>query len=405
MSTMFSYTGTDKDGKSTKGQLAASSRNTAMSMLHAQSITVKTLKENKGLGAIQIGTPKVSAKELVVFTRQLATLVNAGVALPRSLVILQTQAESAAMRGTLADVMSKVEGGSPLADALAEHPNTFGTVYVNMVRAGEEGGILDEVLNRVALQQEKDASIKKKIKGALTYPGVILTITVGAFIFLMTTIVPKLGNIILDLGGPDAELPAITNILLAISSVMTNPLFFIPTIVGLVGGVVAFRRWIKTKKGRYIWHSVLLKTPIIGTLIMKVALARFARTFAALMHSGVPVLQALSTTAGALGNAVIEKALIDSTEAVKSGESLSVSLEKSKLFPPLISEMLAIGEETGETEEIIVKVADFYDEEVDTFVGSMSTIIEPVMMVVMGGMVGMVVAGVMLPIMNLSSQV
>lgn len=221
----------------------------------------------------------------------------------------------------------------------------------------------------------------------------------------MTTIVPKLGGIILDLGGPDAKLPAVTTVLLAISGVMTNPLFFVPVVIAIPVIIFFFRRWVKTKKGRYAWHAILLKTPLAGALITKVALARFARTFASLMHAGVPVLQALSTTASALGNAVIEKALLDSAQTVQSGGSLSEALAGTKLFPPLISEMLAIGEETGETEEIILKVADFYEEEVDTFIGSVATIIEPVMMVFMGGIVGMVVAGVMLPIMTMSSNI
>ncbi|MGK2896286.1 MAG: type II secretion system F family protein, partial [Candidatus Saccharimonadales bacterium] len=333
MAKTFVYVGTDKAGKPTKGDVSAMAKGDALNMLHARGVRVTSIKEKSGLSSINIGTPRVSGRELVVFTRQLATLINAGVALPRSLVILQAQAQSQAMREQLAEVMSKVEGGSPLADALGEHPNTFNSVYVNMVRAGEEGGILDEVLNRVALQQEKDASIKKKIKSAMTYPTVVFSITILIFIFLMTTIVPKLGGIILDLGGPDAKLPAVTTVLLAISGVMTNPLFFVPVVIAIPVIIFFFRRWVKTKKGRYAWHAILLKTPLAGALITKVALARFARTFASLMHAGVPVLQALSTTASALGNAVIEKALLDSAQTVQSGGSLSEALAGTKLFP------------------------------------------------------------------------
>ena len=404
----FSYVATDKNDVSVKGIIEADSRESALEQLRKQGLhplSVQTAKKSASFASISIGGNKVKTKDLVIFTRQLATLVNAGVPLVRSLSTLQIQTESQALKKQLESVVKAVESGASLGDSLAKYPKTFSTIYVNMVKAGEEGGILDEVLRRLAQQQEKDAAIRAKIKSAMTYPGVISIITFVAFFFLMTTIVPKIGDIIISLGGTSASLPIYTRVLLKISAVMKTPGFLVCVAIVLPIFITLFRRYTKTPAGRYQWHSVLLRMPIVSVLITKVAIARFARIFSSLMGAGVSVVQAINTTAGAMGNAVIEKELLDSAKAVQSGEQLSARLEKSKHFPPLVSQMLAVGEETGQTDQILIKVAEFYEEEVDAFVGALSSIIEPLMIVVLGAIVGVIAASVFGPISQISNNI
>lgn len=403
----FQYIAIDRSGNTKKSIIEADSQEKATEQLRRQGLrvlSVQSASKTSSFLSFSIGG-KVKSKDLVIFTRQLSTLVNAGVPLVRSLSTLQQQTESKMLKAQLEKVVKKVEGGSSLADSLAEHTKTFSPIYINMVRAGEEGGILDEVLKRLALQQEKDAAIRGKIKSAMAYPTVISVITFVAFFFLMTSIVPKIGDIILSLGGPDASLPIYTVVLLKMSNIMKTAPFIVGTLVGLPLLLFVFRRYIKTPKGRYVWHSVLLKLPIVKTLITKVAIARFARTFSALMGAGVSIVDSINTTAGAIGNAAIEKELLDSARAVQSGEQLSGKIEKSKHFPPLVAQMLAVGEETGQTDQILLKIAEFYEEEVDAFVGSLSSIIEPLMIVVLGSIVGVIAASVFGPISSLSTNI
>lgn len=326
----YTYTAINKNEQTIKAIVNADSRIEALRELHKQGLRTTTLEEVHRKGELHFGKGKVKSKDLVIFTRQLATLVNAGVPLVRSLSTLQIQTTSKELKKQLEVIVRRVEGGMALGDALAEHPNTFSTIYVNMVRAGEEGGILDEVLKRLALQQEKDSAIRSKVKSALTYPAVIGFITVVAFIFLMTNVMPKLGTIIRNIGGEDAELPIYTNILLGFSDFMQTPIFLGLLFIVFPIAVILFRRYIKTPKGRYVWHSILLKIPIVKTLITKVAIARFARIFSSLMGAGVSILQSINTTAGSIGNAVIEKELLDSARAIQGGEQLSARLEKAQ---------------------------------------------------------------------------
>lgn len=403
----FQYIAIDRNGKTVKSVAEFDSQEKAIDVLRKQGLRVLTIKSaSKASGALNFSIGgKVKSKDLVIFTRQLATLVNAGVPLVRSLNTLQQQTESKTLKTQLESVIKKVEGGATLADSIGEHTKTFSPIYVNMVRAGEEGGILDEVLNRLAVQQEKDAAIRGKIKSAMAYPTVISVITFVAFFFLMTTIVPKIGDIILSLGGEDAKLPIYTEILLKMSNVMKAPPFIAATVIGLPILLFVFRRYTKTEQGRYMWHSLLLKLPIVKTLITKVAIARFARTFSSLMGAGVSIVDSINTTAGAIGNAAIERELLASAKAVQSGEQLSTRLEKSKTFPPLVAQMLAVGEETGQTDQILFKIAEFYEEEVDGFVASLSSIIEPVMIVVLGSIVGVIAASVFGPISSISTNI
>lgn len=405
---LFTYTASDDKNNVVKGKTELPDRASVINALSKQNLrplSIKQLKAKKSSVDFDhlFQATKVKQDHLVAFTRQLSTMVGAGVPLLRSLSSLEKHAEDQALKKILAEVVKDVEGGMTLGDALNKHPNTFNDIYVNMVRAGESAGILDDILKRLAGQLEKSAAIRKKIKSALAYPMVLVFITIAAFFGLMLFVVPQIGDILMDLGGPDAELPGITLAMLAISSFITSFWYILfPAIGGLL--FILFR-YIKTKKGKHQFHSLILRIPKINTIIKKVAIARFARTFSALMGAGVAVLEALDVTSRAVGNVIYEEAIKNAAVEVKNGKSLSSVIEQNELFPPIVSQMLSVGEETGQTDTVLIKVADFYEEEVDLAIDGISSIIEPAMIVVMGGMVGLIAASVMLPISQLSSNI
>lgn len=405
----FSYIAIDTNRKPVNGKVEQVDRAAVIAALTKQNLRPVSIKEvpmRKGL-TIDFGhlfePNRVKADHLVIFTRQLSAMVGAGVPLLRSLTSLEKHAEDAALKKILADVIKSVEGGAPLGDALAKHPTTFNDIYINMVRAGEAAGILDEILKRLAFQQEKSAKIRKKVRSAMAYPSVLLVITVLAFFGLMLFVIPQIGKILTDLGGPDAELPAITLVMLAISDFFTRFWFIIFPVLG-AGGYGLFR-YAHTSQGKRLFDTLVLRLPGVKTVIKKIAVARFARTFAALMGAGVAVLQCLDVTSRAVGNTLYEDALKDAARQVKNGKSLSGVLENNPLFPAIVGQMLAVGEETGQTDTVLVKVADFYEDEVDLAIEGVSSIIEPAMIIVMGAMVGLIAASVMTPIAQLSQNI
>lgn len=400
----FKYQATDKQGKQVAGQIEAADRAAVVKLLSNQDLHPTLVKEVSGKKkSITLFGGKVKSDHIVIFTRQLSAMVSAGVPLLRALNSLQEHGDSPALKKIVEAISRDVEAGSTLADSLEKHPKTFNSVYVNMVRAGEAAGILDDILKRLALQQEKNATIRKKIKSAMTYPMVLVGITILAFFGLMLFVIPQIGKIIKDLGGPDAELPGLTVVMLGISDFLIRFWFILIPLTVLA--VMGFIRYINTPAGKKIFHTVVLKLPGINQIIIKVAVARFARTFSALMGAGVAVLEALDVTAHAVGNVVFEKALMDAAVEVQNGATLSSIIEKNELFPSIVPQMLAVGEETGQTDTVLVKVADFYEEEVDVAIEGLSSIIEPVMIVFMGSMVGLIAASVMLPIANLSNSI
>lgn len=404
----FNYIAIDDSGKSIKGTVDASNRVAAVDIITKQGKRPISVTDTSGAGKYDLGDlfggGKVKSDDLVIFTRQLSTMISAGVPLLRSLNSLGEHAENPALKKVLASITSDIESGATFGDALAKYPNTFSDVYVNMVRAGETAGILDEILKRLAMQQEKNATIRKKVKSAMTYPMVLVVIMILAFFGLMIFVIPQIGKILTDLGGPDAKLPALTQFMLGLSALLINYWYIIfPLLIGLV---VVFLRYIKTPNGKSQFHHVILKIPGVNGIIRKVAIARFARTFSALMGAGVAVLEALSVTGHAIGNVVFEDALTKASEDVKNGKQLSESLDQfDGLFPSIVIQMLAVGEETGKTDTVLIKVADFYEEEVDVAIDGLSSIIEPVMIVVMGSMVGLIAASVMGPIASLSQSI
>lgn len=419
----FAYDAINAQGQHVNGTITAGTRAEAVKNLRDQGSKPLSVKETKAKSKLGGGGGKVKQRDLVIFTRELSTMISAGVPLPRALSTLAGQVENKYFKGVISSINHDVESGSPLADGMAKYPRTFSDVYTNMVRAGEAGGILDEILKRLATQVEKDATIHKKIKSAMAYPIVILSITVIAFFGIMLFILPKIGKIFKDLGGPNAQLPVYTRALLGISNFLIGhsimhsiPLLnaipiikLLPNMLFIIGlfviGVLYLRRYIRTEKGRYKWHLLLLKSPIIGNIIAKVAIARFARTFSSLMGSGVSVLDALEVTGKAVGNSVIQKELKQVSEAVKNGRPLGKELLNARFFPPIVGQMMAVGEETGKIDQVLVKVADFYEEEVDAVIDGMASIIEPVMIIVLGSFVGLIAASVMGPIASLSKNI
>lgn len=405
---IFAYTATNSANKWITGKIDTADKAAVIAALSKQGLRPISVKEQgasliagKKTGSLFGG--KVKMNDLVMFTRELSAMVGAGVPLLRSLTSLEEHAESPALKKILVSVKLDVESGMGIADALSKHPNTFDDVYVNMVRAGETAGILDDILKRLAIQQEKNATIRKKIKSAMTYPIVLVGITVIAFFGLMLFVIPQIGKILTDLGGPDAKLPALTQAMLAISGFMIHAWFIIIPV--FIGGIFMLLRFLKTPKGKAIFHRLILKAPGVKGLVRKIAVARFARTFSALIGAGVAVIEALNVTARAVGNVVYEEALMKAAEEVTNGASLSSIISKEPLFPAIVAQMLSVGEETGQTDKVLVKVADFYEEEVDVAIEGISSIIEPVMILFMGSMVGLIAASVMGPIASLSQSI
>lgn len=404
----FKYTAIDKEGKRVTGSLEASTESAASQSLHRRELRPVSLEVARGGGLLDKlpfskKNQKVKLKDLVIFTRQLATMIDAGVPLLRSLASLQAQTENPAFRRHIGEVAKEVEGGTSFADALDKHRTVFSPIYINMVRAGEAGGILDEILKKLATQQEKDARIRGKFKSAMTYPTILLSITLIVFTVLMLVVMPRIGAIIKDLAGENAELPQLTQVMMGISHFMLSRWYILLSIAIFLG--IFLPRYIKTPKGRKQKDKLLLRIPVIKVVVTKVVIARFARIFSSLMSAGVSVIDSIDVTAKALGNAVIQEELESASKNVASGQPLSQSLAESAIFPPIVSQMLAIGEETGQTSEILVKVADFYEEEVDATVDALSSILEPIMIVVIGTMVGLIIASVIGPITNLSNQI
>ena len=404
---VFEYLLVNKKKETVSSTIEAADKLSAINALKSRGQLIKIEEKSaKKSAGFSFGKKKKGAKtdELVMFTRQLSAMVSAGVPILRSLNSMAKHAESAGFRETINAVIKDIEGGISFADALGKHPETFNDIYVNMVAAGEAGGILDDILKRLALQQEKNSSMKKKIKGAMTYPIVLLVITIIAFFILMTFIIPVIGKTIKDMGGPDAKLPLLTEIMLGISDFMVS--FWYLIVPAFIGGIWALIRYIKTPKGRIKFHRVIIKVPAVGAIVRKVAIARFTRTFSALIGAGVAVLEALDVTSRAVGNVVYEESLREATKRVQNGEVLSrIIAERDDLYPPIVAQMLSVGEETGQTDKVLIKVADFYEEEVDTAIDGVSSIIEPVMIVAMGGVIALVAVSVMGPITSMAGQV
>jgi type IV pilus assembly protein PilC len=389
----YAYEVRDKTGKVVKGTLEGEGREAVSAKLREMGYIILNLEEKAaGFGGISIGTG-VKAKDLTIFSRQFATMINAGLSLTKCLAILGAQTESTGLRTVVAQVGRDVEAGQSLSDAMAKHPKVFPGIFINMVRAGETGGVLDEVLLRVADHFENEATLKAKIKSAMTYPLAMGVLVLLVLIAMMIFVVPTFQRMFESMGG---QLPAPTQLLVNISSLVRS--IWGPIVaIALVAAWFGFRAWKSTPQGRLIWDGFRLRMPVFGTLVRKIALARFTRTFGTLVSAGVPILSALDIVGDTAGNAVVSSAVKRVRSAIKEGETIAKPLGESKVFPTMLVQMISVGEETGALDAMLNKIADFYDNEVSTAVDGLTSLIEPVMMAGMGLLVGGIVIALYMP--------
>jgi type IV pilus assembly protein PilC len=396
----YVYTARPERGAPLKGQVQGESKAAVAADLRRKGLTVLEIDEKRGsinINELLEGFTAIKPRDKVIFSRQFATMINAGLALLRALYILEEQTSNPRFRKIISRVRMDVEAGMPLSDAVEKHPVAFDRLYVSMVRAGEIGGVLDQTLDRLATQLEKDDSLRRSVKSAMVYPLLILSFAILVMFALILFVIPVFGAMYNDLGG---QLPLLTRVMMGISNMMRSFWFILFPAIFLT--IYALRRLKKSRRGTEVWDRVKLRLPMkLGDIIQKIAVSRFSRTLATLVSSGVPILQSIEITGKTSGNTVIEYAMEDVKEQIKAGESIARPLEKVKVFPPMVTQMIAIGEETGALDVMLHKIADFYEDEVDTAVKSLTSIIEPIMMIFIGGIVGLVVVAMYLPIFNL----
>ena len=398
MATVFEWSGKTTRGIVESGEMAAGTREEVIAQLKKRNITatIVTEKTKKGIGKFTFGG-RVKDKDIVVFTRQFATMIDAGLPLVQALDILSAQVENKVLSNTLQQVKADVESGATYADALKKHPRVFTELYVNMVAAGEAGGILDTILNRLATYIEKAMKLKKKVKGAMVYPAVVTTVAVLVIAIIMIFVIPTFAKMFTTLGG---TLPLPTQIVINLSNFIAG-IGGLMVLIGIVAVVVSIIQVRRTEKGKHVIDRLLLRLPIFGPLLNKVAVAKFTRTLGTLVSSGVPILDGLEITAKTSGNKVIEYAIMDVRKGVVGGKTLAEPITKAKVFPPMVTHMIAVGESTGALDAMLAKIADFYDDEVDAAVSNLTAMMEPLLMVFLGGAVGFIVVSMYLPIFRL----
>jgi type IV pilus assembly protein PilC len=401
MAETFAYKVRDRAGKLVEGQLEADNAQLVASKLRSMGyVPIEINAQTKSKVSSDIKMPglsdRVKLKDVAVFARQFATMINAGLSLLRSLYILAEQTESKPLAEIANQVRIDVEKGSSLSAALAKHPKAFNRLFVSMVRAGEIGGVLDSVLMRLADTIEKQVELRRKVKSAMTYPAVVAVLVLVILSGMLLFVIPMFEGLYKELGG---SLPAPTQLLINMSKVVRK--FWYVIFIGEIVGVFFFRRWITSDEGRKAWDAIKLKFPVFGPLVRKTALARYSRTLSALVRSGVPILESLDIVAETAGNNVVATAVYDTQAAVKRGEPLSKKLEDHPVFPPMVVQMMAVGEETGALDEMLDKIADFYDAEVEATVDALTSLIEPLLIVVMGVCVGGMVIALYLPMFNI----
>lgn len=410
---IFNYTAIDASGKNVKGVIDAETEAAALSRVREMSLFPLQLTEQRAAAGArrekrgvqgQIKIPflssRVSQKELTPFTRQLATLINAGLPLVRSLNVLTKQMKPGALKDTVTSIIQDVEGGSSFADALAKHPKVFSKVFISMVRVGEVGGVLDKSLERLAEFAEKSAALRGKIKTAMTYPIIVVVVIVGILTVIFRFVIPTFEEMFADI---EMALPTPTRILIGISTFLREQAIFIPLIP--IALITIYSLVQKTKGGGMSIDKAKLQIPLMGPLIQKISVARFSRTLGTLVTSGVPIVQALETARETAGNLVVSEAVEAARDSIKGGETIAAPFEASSVFPPLVSSMIAVGEETGNLDEMLLKIADNYDEEVDRAVEALSASLEPIMLVFMGIIVGFIVIALFVPLIQMAMAI
>ena len=398
----FAYVVKDKTGKTHSGTLETESRTVLIEQLWKQEFVVLSIEERvQGKSALlKVGQPRIRIDQLVIFSRQLATMVDSGIPIVQALDVLAEQIEDRAFRQILKKIHDDIQSGSSLSEAVGRHPRAFSDFFINMIRAGESSGRLDEILDRVAAYLEKMSALQRKVKASLFYPAFVSLLAFAITTFLIVVIVPKFREIFMALGG---QLPLPTQILLSVSQFVGTYLVY--EAIGLVTAIVLFRLYINTPGGRVWFDTVSLKTPIIGKLLQKVVIARFSRTLATLVKSGVPILGSLEIVSKTSGNKVVERAVMAARASIKEGENIADPLGHSKVFPAMVTRMIAVGEKTGQLEKMLTKIADFYESEVDAAVTALTSLIEPMVIAVLGLVIGSIVIALFLPIFKVSTLI
>ena len=399
---VYVWAGVDGSGRETKGEIEARDEQTARLLLSRKKVRIKKLKTKpkdlfENLHFLQ---PKVRTKDIVIFTRQLSTMIDAGLPLVRGLEILASQQENPTLKKMLTQIKTDVESGSTFAEALKKYPKHFDRLYCNMVAAGEIGGILDEVLRRLSDYMEKAQALKAKVKSAMTYPIIVLAISMLVLSIILLFVIPTFAKMFADFGS---ALPLPTQIVINLSNFVKS-YFLVMVALGVVF-VFLFKKYYSTQKGRFTVDRLLLKAPVFGPLIRKVAVAKFARTLGTLINSGVPIIEALNVAAGTAGNKVIEETIKNVKASISEGRSIAQPLMNSKIFPSMVVQMISVGETTGALDAMLNKIADFYDEEVDAAVDALTSMIEPFMIVFLGGTIGGIIIAMYLPIFKLADVV
>ena len=402
---VYTYEAKTQDGRTQSGTIKAADRAAAegelkKKKLNVVRVTEKKKKKKKGTGLFGPPKPRVKTKDITVLTRQLATMISAGIPLLEALEILHEQAQDPGFKIVLDKIIDKIRSGTDFSTALGEHPKIFTKIYVNMVRAGEASGQIDAILNRLAEYMESSEELKGEIKAAMMYPIISLVLILAITVGLVVVVVPKFKTIFDQMKIEDMPLP--TEILLMTSNIMRS--HFLEGLGGVVALIVLFVLYIRTNRGQRQWHRVLLYVPVFGPLFRKVAISRFSRTFSTLIQSGVPMLAALDIVAGTSGNRIIEEAVLKSKDAVARGETLGEPLAETRVFPPMVTRMIAIGEKTGALEKLLEKISEFYDAEVRATVKALTSLIEPLLIATMGGIVGFIVISIFMPIIKIQQK-
>jgi len=400
----FAYVGRTRSGAVKKGELNAKSKDEAVDQLRKQSVVVTSLEEKAAKGGYSISFGSgLTDKDLVVFTRQFGTMINAGLPLVQCLEILSTQSENKVLRETIGEVKNQVEAGSTFSDALRRHPKVFDELYVNMVHSGEVGGLLDTILTRLAKHIEKAMKLKGQIKSAMIYPAAILGVAAIVITVLMIWVIPIFAKMFAELSGGKMGLPGPTQLVIDISNAFQSYWYMGFGLV--VVAITGVKKYYATPKGRMAIDKFLLKTPVFGDLIRKASVAKFTRTLGTLLSSGVPLLDGLVICAKTSGNKVIEEALMNARVSISGGKTIAEPLTQSQVFPKMVTHMIAVGESTGALDAMLGKIADFYEDEVDQAVASLTSLLEPMMMVFLGVVIGFIVIAMYLPIFKMASAI
>jgi len=399
----FTWEARGRTGEVRKGVMEAENEEAVNARLRQQQLAPVKVKKKSRLSEIKFGSGSVSTKDLVTFTRLFATMIDAGLPLVQCLEILGSQQTNAAFGAILKDVRSAVEQGATFSEALKRHPKVFDELFTNLVHAGEVGGILDGIMSRLSVYLEKRQKLIRQVRGALVYPSVVVVIAALVMTVLLTFVIPSFEGMFKDLGGGKAQLPWLTQVMVAISHNFISYFPFIAVTVVLL--VVGFGYMNRTPGGKTFVHRTILKLPVMGAVLRKIAVARFTRTLGTLLQSGVPILDALEICAVTSGNVVIQAAVMHVRQSISEGKNMAEPLTETKVFPDMVVQMIAVGEQTGALDQMLNKIADFYEEETDVAVGALTAALEPVMMVGVGGMVGVVLIAMYLPVFSLAGNI